>query len=536
MRHVRHALSLSVVAALSACGPSTETDRDPSIETTTATQTAAAAAGWRSQVLYLVMPDRFRNGDTSNDDAGSPQCHDASDPQRFHGGDLEGLRKNLAYVRELGATAVWVTPLYRQIARLPNGHCGYHGYWADYVEPYDDALEPKLGTAADLHALVADMHASNMRLVLDMVVNHTGDTARLPKQRPAWFHDPRTCHGLGDAMVFCPLDGHPDFAQERGDVAAYLSDVAARWTSKHGIDGIRMDTAKHVPPAYFSSSFFPAVRGARADLFAVAEAFDDGSIDPAARYVNAGFDSAFHFPLRRALVDAIGKSGSVDRVASAVAAGIAKLGMDRALDLVVFADNHDVPRFANEPGWGVPDDEVRRRTMLALALVFTLPGIPQLYQGDELGMYGGGDPDNRRDLPSWATSAAGRAAAHPGEAVAGSAQVFARVQKLAALRTSVPALVDGAYRELWRQNGAQNPNVFAFARGTGDAARVVVISNGAARSGTMRIPVPATVFPDGAQLVDELGDGAPASVTLSGGKLVVDLPPRSAAIYRRVTR
>jgi glycosidase len=399
MRHARHALLPSLALAIVACGSDAAPgDAPPLVATSASPQTAAAAAGWRAQVLYLVMPDRFRNGDPSNDEAGSPQCHDANDPQRFHGGDLEDLRKNLAYVRDVGATAIWVTPLYRQIARLPNGHCGYHGYWADYVEPYDDALEPKLGNASDLKSLIADMHASGMRLVLDMVVNHTGDTARLPQQHPAWFHTAGTCRGLGDPTIFCPLDGHPDFKQEDGNVAAYLSDVAARWTSNYGIDGIRMDTAKHVLPAYFSSSFFPAVRGARADLFAVAEAFDDGSIEPGARYVKAGFDSAFHFPLRRALVDAVAKGGTIDRVATAVEAGIAKLGMDRALDLVIFADNHDVPRFANEPGLGVSEDEIRRRSLLALDLVFTLPGIPQLYQGDEIGQYGGGDPDNRRDL------------------------------------------------------------------------------------------------------------------------------------------
>lgn len=531
---LRSAIAITVLGLLAATACASETDPSaPDTASTAASQTAAAKAGWRSQIIYLVMPDRFRNGDTGNDDAGAPSCHDAGDPQRFHGGDLEGLRKNLGYVRELGATAVWVTPLYRQIGRQANDNCGYHGYWADYAEPYDDAIEPKLGDDAALGRLVSDMHASGMRFILDMVVNHTGDTARLPQQRPDWFHDPRSCARLGDPTIFCPLDRHPDFIQERAEVATYLSNVAKRWTTRAALDGIRMDTAKHVPTAYFSGSFFPAVRAGRSDLFAVAEAFDDGSIDSGARYVDAGFDSTFHFPLRRALVDGIAKSGSVDRIASAVASGIARLGMDRALDLVIFADNHDVPRFVNEPGLGVPEDEIRRRTLLALDLVFTLPGIPQLYYGDEIGMYGGGDPDNRRDLPAWATDAAARGLPHPGQAVAGAGQVFARVQKLAALRKTTPAFIDGAYRELWRQNGPQNPNVYAFARGAGADARIVVISNGAAPSGTMRIPVPPAIFPDGTRLVDELGDGAPPSTTLDQGRLVVSFPGRSAAIYKR---
>ena len=530
-------MALAILTTTAACGwGAGASPTDPpadDIGSVAAKQTAAEAAGWRSQVLYLVMTDRFRNGDASNDGAGAPDCHDPNDPHRFHGGDLEGLRENLGYVRDVGATAIWVTPLYRQIARLPNGQCGYHGYWADYADPDTAAIEPKLGTAADLHALVSDMHASSMRLVLDMVVNHSGDTASLPKTHPTWFHDPATCQALGNPTIWCPLDGHPDFAQERPEVASYLSAVAARWMSTYAIDGIRMDTARHVPSSYFQTSFFPAVRAVKPDLFAVAEIFDESSAAPLVPYVDAGFDSAFHFVLRRALVDGIAHGGSVDRVASAVADGVARLGMERALDLVLMMDNHDVPRFASEAGWGVPEDLIRRREMLALDLLFTLPGIPQLYYGDELGLYGGGDPDNRRDLPSWATSGAARSAAHPGEAVAGSNQIFDRVAKLTRTRTSTPALADGAYRELWRQNGPQNPNVLAFARGSGPDARIVVVSNGTARSGTVRIPIPAAVMADGTTLEDVLGDGGPATIAIGAGTLAIDMPGMSAAIYRR---
>ncbi|MCE9572319.1 MAG: hypothetical protein K8W52_04120, partial [Deltaproteobacteria bacterium] len=131
---------------------------------------------------------------------------------------------------------------------------------------------------------------------------------------------------------------------------------------------------------------------------------------------------------------------------------------------------------------------------------------------------------------AWATDAAGRAQPHPGTAVAGAAQVFARVQKLIALRRATPALIDGAYRELWRQNGAANPNVLAFARGTGAGVRIIALNNGARASGAMRIPV--RDLADGTRLVDELDDGAPAQVTITGGVLAVDLPAKAMAIYR----
>lgn len=489
-------------------------------------QTPAAVAGWRTQVLYLVIPDRFRDGDPANNNA--TNCFDRANPKRHHGGDFEGLRQHLGYVRDVGATAVWITPPNRQSG--PAGQCGYHGYWIDYTDPADGALAPELGTVAELTQLTADLHASHMRFVLDMVVNHAGDTSRISHEHPDWFHDPATCGQLGPAQVFCPLDRHPDFKQERADVAGYLSHLEADAVTRYGVDGIRMDTAKHVPAPYFRDSFFPAVRGARPDLFAVAEIFEQGSTATFKPYLDAGFDSAFHYPLYAALTESIGRGGSTDRIAQAIAEGIERLGMEHALDLVLFIDNHDVPRFANVPGIAVPENEIRRRLLLALDLIFTLPGIPQLYYGDELGMYGGGDPDNRRDLPVWATDPAARAQPHPGSAVAGSALVFARVQKLASLRKSVPALAEGAYRELWRQNGAANPNVLAFSRGQGSGIRIVVVSNGARNTGTVRIPIPGVA--DGTNLVDELDDGAPAHVTITGGRLAVDLPARSAAIYR----
>jgi alpha-amylase len=301
--------ALALTLAASACASDATPDDADGEGAALDARTPAEAAGWRSQVLYLVLTDRFRNGDPTNDDAGAPGCHAPADPHRFHGGDLEGLRQNLDYVRAIGATAIWVTPLYRQVPRLPNGECGYHGYWPDYVSPDDGAIEPKLGTAADLKRLVGDVHGAGLKLMLDMVVNHTGDIAQLPRVAPSFFHDARSCGNLGNPTIFCPVDGHPDFAQERPAVAAFLSNAAARWVDTYALDGIRMDTAKHVLPAYFHDSFFPAIRAARPDVWSLAEIFDEGSPRSFVPYLDAGFDSAFHYPLYAALVDAIGKSG-----------------------------------------------------------------------------------------------------------------------------------------------------------------------------------------------------------------------------------
>jgi alpha-amylase len=186
------------------------------IDSTAGDPEVAPANDWRSQVLYLVIPDRFRDGDPSNNNA--THCFDPNDPHRFHGGDIAGLRAHLDYLHDLGATAVWITPPNKQAG--PAGQCGYHGYWIDYTDPDDGAVEPELGGPDDVTGLSADLHSHSMRFVLDMVVNHAGDTSRIPGEHPDWFHDPNTCGNLGNSDIFCPLDNHPDFAQEKPQFAA----------------------------------------------------------------------------------------------------------------------------------------------------------------------------------------------------------------------------------------------------------------------------------------------------------------------------
>jgi glycosidase len=482
---------------------------------------APAATDWRDQVIYLAMTDRFVNGDRSNDALGLPNCLDLADPQKFHGGDFAGLASHLDYVRAVGATALWVTPVYKQATR-DAARCGYHGYWADFVDPDDGAVEPRLGMQADLDTLVASAHANGLQFILDMVVNHAGDGARIATQHPDWFHDPATCASLGDPAVYCPYRaGVHDFAQEKPEVAAYLDAVGAGWVRRVALDGIRMDTAKYVLPSFFHDSWIPAVRAER-PLFLVAEVFDESGAAALKPYLDAGFDSAFNFPLRRALVNSFGHAGSVDPVAAAVQDDVATLGLARTQRITNMLDNHDVPRFVNEPGATVSVAEIARRYHLALVALFTLPGIPQLYMGDELGLYGAGDPDNRRDFPAWAFAQDGRGMTHPTQAVATAQTTFALVQKLAALRAQLQPLRRGDYRELWRQNGAANPNVFAFSRDD-----VIVVIN-AGTAATLSIPVRAA---DGT-LADQLQEGAPAQAMVAGGHLQLALPAQTAAIYR----
>jgi len=519
--------SLALATGSSACvregrGAASRTAHEPS--------TAGAHADpevWQRQVLYLVLPDRFADGDRSNDDAGQPGCFDPRGPSMFHGGDLAGLRQRLGYLKDLGATALWITPLPAQVPRRQDS-CGYHGYWADLAVPDDGAMEPKLGTVADAVALAGDLHASGMKLVLDLVVNHAGRGARIAAQRPSWFHDEATCKELGDPIVFCSLKGLPDFRQEDPAVASYLTASSRGWMSRIPADGIRMDTAKHVPVGYFADSFVPGVRAVRGDAFLVAEYFDTGPVAQLDPLFHAGFDSAFHFPLRSALIQAFAQAESVSHVADAVASTIATLGEDRARMLVTFLDNHDVPRFLSDASASAGDDAaLAARYTLALTSLFTLPGIPQIYSGDELaavGVY----PDNRRDMPEWAWDAATRRGPHAGYVGDGQA-TWSLVQSLAKLRHDEPALWKGAYAEL-RRDAPGGPNVLAFLRSSGASRVLVVLNDDPKPIGPMRVPLQA--WGDGTVLEEVLHRGAPETIAVARGEVSLELPALTAGVYR----
>lgn len=483
---------------------------------------------WRQRPIYMVMVDRFTNGDASNDDLGTPDCFDPQGIRAHHGGDLVGLGARADYLAELGVGAVWITPLYEQIG------CGYHGYWANYRDPDPRAMDPKFGTEPELDALIDVLHGENIRFMLDMIVNHSGRGAAIVDQHPDWFHPSEGCEQLGPPEVTCPLSGLPDFAQEIDEVAAYVTDISGAWLSRFDIDGVRMDTAKHVAREYFHDHWFPRARAERPDLFVVAEVFDASSAGVYAEYYDAGFDSVFHFAVRQGLIDVFARDASTNVLGDRVHDSIDALGQERTLRATLFLDNHDVPRWSEEVN-GSPDSTLRRYR-LALAALFTLPGVPQLYYGDELGLTGSW-PDNRRDMPAWAWTADDRAGDHP-EALPDSGGTYDHVERLIDVRASNPALWRGRYSELWRQNGGDP--VFAFFRADGDNRIVVVFNNGDAPTQvSFRVVDSAALsdadkaaMPEGTELDELLGAGAPATLVVEGGRGVVTMPARSVGIYR----
>ena len=445
---------------------------------------------WQDRIIYFALLDRFENGNPENDKAhGDPECNNAQDAHAYQGGDLAGLKQRMDAIAKLGANAIWVTPLYKGVPQKVGDNCGFPGYWAAFSDPYEFELDPRFGTAEEFDEVLTAARARDIKVILDMVVNHAGYDAPLVEQCPEWFHDPRTSLKLGSPEIFAPLAGLPDFNHRNPEAAEYLLDLHTQWVERFKFDGIRMDTVKHVEPWYFRY-WLNGIKASRPDLFIFGEILDE-SYAGYGQYLDAGFAGLFNFPLRRSLIDTFAKGGSVDVTASRVQEMISLFGQRQSRLLVTLLDNHDVPRFMEEFPAEMSPETVHERYKLALTALLTLPGIPQLTYGNEVGMYGGADPDNRRMMPDWAFEPGFDEPDHSGF-VHRPGAVWAHLQRLIELRSQLPSLARGDYEEVWRQSDGKSPNVWVFVRKTEKpeaGAVLVVLNNGDKQSGLLRLPL-----------------------------------------------
>ncbi|HEY7566639.1 MAG TPA: alpha-amylase family glycosyl hydrolase [Gemmatimonadaceae bacterium] len=443
-----------------------------------------------NDVMYLLMPDRFANGDLSNDDPAAAQgLLDRGKGRFYHGGDLAGVRARLPYLKDLGITAIWMNPIYDNNNALNRREMydgqpitDYHGYGA--VDFY--AVDEHLGDLAAFKQLVDTAHALGIKIILDMVANHTGPYHPWVTSSPTatWYHGTAEQHlantwqtwTLADpyslaAMRRETLDGWfinilPDLNQDDPEVARYIIQNTLWWIGVSGMDGIRQDTWPYVPRRFWRD-WMSAIKREYPTVRVVGEVFDG---DPAmiaffeggrAQFdglddkVDMLFDFPLYFPLRRAF----GEGKSVREVAQMLARD--RLYRDPNA-LVTFLGLHDVARFMNESGASV--DGLK----LAFTFLLTARGIPLIYYGDEIALPGGNDPDNRRDFPGgWPNDA--RNAFTTSGRNASEQSVWTHVQKLLQLRAERSELRGAATEHL--EVGDQT---YVYRRGR----TVVAINNG----------------------------------------------------------
>ena len=487
----------------------------------------------KDDVLYLIMPDRFADGDTSNDQpAQSPGTYDRKVARAYHGGDLRGIREHLDYLKDLGVTAVWLNPVYDNDNHSPGD---YHGYGA--VDFY--AVDEHLGTLKEFQDLVAAAHAHGMKIVLDVVVNHTG-----PKHpwvddppQPDWFHGTRERHRESHG-TFGPLtDPHamrvqyedlmdgwfanilPDLKQENPLVTQYLIENNLWWAETTGLDAFRLDTFPYVPRAFWSE-WHKALFDVYPHMTTVGEVFN-GDPTITSFFVGGGkrFDgidtrlpAVFDFPMYEALRAVLNH----DAPARLLVDVLQRDWMyPRPDSLVTFIGNHDTTRFFTNGA------ESRERLENAFSLLLTMRGIPQIYSGDEIAMPGGEDPDNRRDFPGGfpgdsrnAFTSAGRTAAEQ--------EVFERVHGLLQLRKEHRALREG--RQLHLQ---YDDSSYVFLREV-DTDRVLVVFNNAAASRSLAVDLGSADVSNVRSAEAMLG--APPS-KVSNSTLTVEAPARSVSVY-----
>ena len=460
--------------------------------------------------IYLIMPDRFADGDPSNDPPpASPGTYDRSKARAYHGGDFRGIRDHLDYLRDLGVTAIWLTPIVDNDNSSPQD---YHGYGA--VDEY--AVEEHFGTQKDLQDLAAAARAKGIKMIFDFVPNHTGPShpwVTAPPE-PDWFHGSKEHHLIASGEFQFLTDPHappkywrkvvegwfanvlPDMNQENPDVAEYFIENALWWAEETGIDGYRLDTFPYVSRQFWSE-WHRALRQVYPRMTTVGEvmngdpvitsffAGDRAQNDGIDSGVTAVFDYPFYYALREGLIE----NNSPARIVGVLAEDHLYPHPDL---LVRFAGNHDVSRLASEKGASL--DKIK----LAFSIVLTMRGTPELYYGDEIGMTGGDDPDNRRDFPGGFPGDKQNAFTQSGR-TAEQQEIFSHVQKLLSLRKEHPALRRG---QLWHISWDELS--YAFARTTSEE-RLLVVFNSGATTKTLRLAFAGTPLQGAQNLTPLLG-------------------------------
>ncbi len=555
-----------------------------------AAQPSAAVADYRArlpqdEVIYFVLPDRFENGDPGNDRGGltGDRLATGFDPTAkgfYHGGDLKGLTKRLGYIQSLGATAIWLGPVFRnkpvQGAKGQES-AGYHGYWiTDFTR-----VDPHLGSNDDMAALVAAAHARGMKVYMDIIVNHTADVihyrecaegtpcpyrdrATYPYQRkagaggkpintgfagddvataanfaaltdsgyaytpyvpaaertvkvPAWLNDPIYYHNRGDSTfadessTMGDFSGLDDLITENPRVLAGMTEIFGGWIDRFKVDSFRIDTARHVDPAFWQA-FAPAmIARAKANGIPNFHIFGEvagGTMDPGylAQFTRRDrLPAVLDFAFRWGVTDVVaGNKGTSELAALFDGDVLYEGGAATATMLPTFLGNHDQGRFARDVRRLNPaadDAEVLARVKLAHAMLLTLRGVPTIYSGDEQGFAGDGDDqDAREDLfasqvavyndnvlvgSKATTASANFGTTHP---------LYREIASLSALRRANPALTRG--RTVVRARGP-SPGLFAVSRFDPSTGREILLAfntGATAITGAVQVETASTRF------------------------------------------
>ena len=442
---------------------------------------------WDDALIYMIMTDRFVNGNASNDPSPLDGAANGGD---WLGGDLEGVASRLDEISALGFNTIWLSPFNQGPTELEiaaDGEhqvAGYHGYWP--TEPR--SVDSRLGTEEQLEQLVHQAHARGIRIMADMVVNHVHEEHPYFAENPDWFNDGCICGSTGcdwtERRLDCLFMSYmPDVDWRNRNASEQFIADASWWVERFDLDGLRIDAVKHVDDnavnnmaAILSERFEQAgvelyLKGETAMGWS-GDSIEDNAeqYDTINRYMGEGhLDGQADFVLYHAVVDNVLTSGDMGLIHLDHWTWQSTQQYKPGAVMVPYVGSHDVPRFisrADPDATGVwnqwdnlPEETTNplafERWELAMAWLLTIPGAPMLYAGDEFAMVGGADPDNRRMFTA-------------------SGNISEWVAELGVARMEHEPLRRGAYVQLEAEE-----EIMAFARQTADAHIVVVLNRGA---------------------------------------------------------
>ncbi len=491
---------------------------------------------WRDSIIYFVFVDRFNNGDKGNDGPIGVEK-----PADWQGGDWAGVTAKIeeGYFTDLGVNTLWLSVPMDNTSESGKGvggdshmYSAYHGYWPQNI----DATEEHFGTLAELQALVDAAHQRDIKVIVDYAMNHVHASSPLYADHKDWFWP--NDNGKGGNCVCgegCAWDGGeskkcwftdylPDFNFTNGAARDASVSNAIQWIVDAGIDGFRLDAVKHIEDSWLldlRARVKSEIEAMTMEHFYMVGETYTGDRDLIKYYVKPEMlDGQFDFPWRMKVAEnLIMRQGSMKDLESFMNSNDGYYGTGV---MSPFIGNHDIPRVIHlaedTPVWASPWDGGKdkawagtptlpggtsafERVTLGFTLLLTTPGASLIYYGDEVGLPGGGDPDNRRFM-QWSGYSAGQQL------------VLDRVKKLTAIRAAHEATRRGT-----RSTLSVTDDTMAYSMsGGGDTVYVVLNRSDAAQS--------VGGLPAGS-LSDELGGGmvqGPTVMVPARGAMVLSAP------------
>ncbi|MGA1621421.1 MAG: alpha-amylase family glycosyl hydrolase [Synechocystis sp.] len=375
---------------------------------------------FRQETIYFIIVDRFNDGDPSNNHLGNPVLYDGTRQKwgKYWGGDLQGIIDKLDYLQNLGVTALWLSPLFEQVEEMQFENAAMHGYWTkDFKRINPRFLDPQeensLLKSNTFTRLIDEMHRRGMKLILDIVCNHSSPDVNGHKGElyddgtliadfyndvnDWYYHNPEITDWEDEwQLLYGEMAGLATFNESNIHFRNYIKDAIKLWLDR-GVDALRIDTVKHMP-LWFWQEFMTDIQTHKPAVFAFGEwGFSKPWERNSVAFANDSGMSILDFGLCEAIRGALAKW---DPQGFQLVQDIIDLDdrYNRATELITFIDNHDMPRFLS-----LNPDQGNLR--LALGLVMTARGIPCLYYGTEQFLHndtnGGADPYNRPMMDNW---------------------------------------------------------------------------------------------------------------------------------------